>query len=277
MLGAFRGMPTWLATLVVSMSACSQDPQFTEKDLTSAFTASDDLTAESCDALAAASGGAMPNQCLLFKAQLSVEPAASEMMIGESRNLRAVLSLPDGRTFDVTGETVWSVADERLLTINKGGSVTALASGSVPVQASYYKTASAASVKILALNVPKDPRVELKIQGLDVEMLKAPSGKDLNISWQSQDVDGCRLLVNDREFDRRSIGAVDLKAKEDQKISVICQAAGGDEIRDDVQVFVTRPKVDLTVNSVRDSLTIDGPATVEVHWVSENADITDCP
>lgn len=70
MLGAFRGMPTWVATFVVSLSACSQDPQFVEKDLTSAVMGSDDLTAESCDALASTSTEALPTQCLIFKAQL---------------------------------------------------------------------------------------------------------------------------------------------------------------------------------------------------------------
>jgi hypothetical protein len=272
MLGAFRGMPTWVATFVVSLSACSQDPQFVEKDLTSALMGSDDLTAESCDALASASAEALPTQCLIFKAQLSVEPSVSELTVGDARTLKAVLLLSDGRSFDVTSQAVWSVNDVSKAEISKSGYLKAVASGTIGVKAVYYKSSGLADVKINAPFVAKDPKVTLKIDGVLDGSLKSPAGRNLQVTWDSQDVESCRLIANDRELDRRSSGTIDVRVTENQQISAICVADGVDDIRDDIQVTVTRPRVDLVANSSRDDLTLNGQAAIDVRWTSENAE-----
>ena len=272
--GAFRGMPARTAIVLALVSACSQEPQFIEKDMTQGVQGAGDATGETCAAVASPpSELEVTARCLTGRLQIAIEPSTIDLKVGEAQKLQAFLVLEDGRKLDVTAQADWSSVNISRVQISGKGSILAVGAGEAEVRATYLKSSGSSSLRIRELNVTKDPELVLKVHGRG-DKAKLPAGLETKIEWISKDVDSCQLLVNGREFDRRPSGLLSAKLTVDGKVELFCKTVSGEEFRDEVDVFLTKPEVSFTADGGVESLILNGPKSVDLRWASKDA--TNC-
>lgn len=272
MLGAFRGMPARLAIVVLLATACSQDPQFIDKEMSPESAGAADGTVAICSTSAASGVSSLvSSECQVGNAQLAIEPSAVDLKMGDTESLKAFLVFADGRKVDVTGQARWSSSQPRLLAVQSNGGVVALAAGQTQVHAVYFDLNGLSEARISDRDFVKNPEVELRVHGFrDLALL--PSGLDASVTWESSDVKSCRLLVDGKDFSKQLKGSLAIKVAFDGKIEVLCETESGEQISDEVVIRLTTPKVQLAVDGASDELIISGPKSVQLKWLSSNAD-----
>lgn len=275
MRGVFRGMPARLAIVYWLATACSQDPQFIEKDIPPGSAGSDDLIVNFCASQADADDS-LREKCSSLESQLFIEPSRVELKVGESADLRAYLITKSGRKVEISSQAVWSVSHQKSVELASAvGGIKGVAPGSTVVSAKFSKFSADADVNVYVENVIKQPQVVLKIQNRDIENLTVPIGYNALVSWDAKDVDQCRVMIGDREIDRRSSGQLEVKIQESTQVAVHCRDGEGDLVSDQIEIVATRPKVQLTVNDSPSDLVLSGAGPVNVAWSSSNADSCD--
>jgi hypothetical protein len=82
---------------------------------------------------------------------LNIQPSAVSMVLGSSRQLRAIASFSDGTTQDVTATAIWSATQPAIASVNSRGLVTANRVGSTTIMASASGLTASASVTVTPL------------------------------------------------------------------------------------------------------------------------------
>jgi hypothetical protein len=99
---------------------------------------------------------------LPFSIVISVSPNPVTMSLGQTLQLRAVVTLSDGSTRDVTSQAVWSVVDTRVATIDPRGVATAHGYGQTSFFARFEERATIA----MLLSVPVPPELRVPLTGV---------------------------------------------------------------------------------------------------------------
>ena len=265
MKGIIRGMPTVGAIVVAFVSACSQDPQFIDKGVL-ASAGTDDLARKTCEV----GGQATALECLVPRAQLAVEPGSSTLFVGQSRIFKAFIVSPDGEKKDVSKDVVWAGFPRTTVRVNGQGEATAIVAGDIRIEAVLGDLQATADVLAYAPDERKDPFVAVSF-GKQLDHVTIPAGLSAEVEWSSKDVKSCQLLVDGSEIDRRSSGSATVKMTRDGQIEIICKTESDEEIRDIVEIVVTKPVVSLTANGAMGSVVVNKNSAVDLKWWSANA------
>lgn len=266
MLGDFRGLPLVMVIFLTLLNACSENAQFVDKGFTNPEGTSGDLEGKSCDA--ATAGG--ETKCLIKREQLAVEPNEATLRVGEVKEFKAFLIFPNGEKKDVTNQANWSALPRSSVRVNGQGAAFVLAPGSLSIDAVYGDLKGTAVITALGIDVPVDPFVIVKVNSFDGD-LAVPVGTPVKIDWTTQDVVSCQLFVGGKEIDRRIGGSSEVRVSESTSIEAICKTDRGEDVRDYVDVTVTKPTVTLTANGSTEDLTVIAGRSVDLKWSSANA------
>jgi hypothetical protein len=107
---------------------------------------------------------------LPFSIEISVSPNPLRLSLGQTQQLRAVVTLSDGSARDVSSQATWSVVDSRVATIDARGMATAHGYGTTSFFARFEERATIA----LRLEVPVPPELRAPLTGVVHDQHGAP-------------------------------------------------------------------------------------------------------
>jgi hypothetical protein len=271
MLGAIRGVPRLIGIcFLVLCGACSQDPQFIEKDVSLGEGA--DLLPDGCEDRSKIDIQWFETNCLLAAAQLAVEPATANVVIGSHQQFSAVLITKDGQKIEVTDAARWSlVGDGTVAKVGEAGKIMGVSQGLVKILATLGNTEATANLQVRERDESVDPHLWLRVENHVVHNLSLPFGQDMHVDWGSRGIEDCRLTYGSKDYDRRLSGSTSIKALASGVVHLSCRSLRGLDLKESVTITVTRPEVVIKVNSQTDDLVLNGTQFVNVSWTSTNA------
>ncbi len=138
----------------------------------------------------------------LLPTSIEVRPSASTLLTGQSQQLAAIGTFPNGSTQDITGDVTWESLAPTIASVSPSGAVQALVGGSAEIVARKDGVEGSATVSVLARDIGDTtlPTVAITSPALDTD-LKTPveilgTADDANfLRYELELLDSNRTLV----------------------------------------------------------------------------------
>ena len=201
---------------------------------------------------------------------LMIEDLPNPVYVGGEYQLKAIGTLSDQSTSDLTDTVDWALSDESIAGVSPSGILSPLTPGSLVVSASMAGITAEQPTEALDIT----PATQLTVAGSQVGPVEVPLGEEQNITWSSSNAVSCELKQGMQQVSTDLDGELNIAIDESTTFFLLCENLLGVTSMNSIDVLVIgAPMVTLSVAGSSDSpISVPKNSEQMVSWSSSNAE-----